>query len=89
MVSKDWIKFPFLKCVLRMGGLFVLFFFAGIKQTYYTADFNTKNQVVITSLGPSYPQSVVYEWSYANSNFLFHYFFLTYIPFMNYFPQIK
>ncbi|KAM7358770.1 dipeptidyl peptidase 4 omega isoform 3-T6 [Cochliomyia hominivorax] len=39
----------------------------GKEQTYYTADFNTKNQVIITSLGPSIPQSAIYEWSYVNN----------------------
>ncbi|XP_046809114.1 venom dipeptidyl peptidase 4 isoform X2 [Lucilia cuprina] len=39
----------------------------GVEQTYYSADFNTKHEVIITSLGPSIPQTVIYEWSYVNN----------------------
>ncbi|XP_065361054.1 venom dipeptidyl peptidase 4 isoform X2 [Calliphora vicina] len=39
----------------------------GRVQTYYTAEFNNKNHVLINAVGPSIPQIVIYEWSYANN----------------------
>ncbi|XP_058986361.1 venom dipeptidyl peptidase 4-like isoform X2 [Musca domestica] len=39
----------------------------GVEQTYYSADFNTANQVVITSMGPSIPITSVYEWNYSGN----------------------
>ncbi|XP_075159840.1 dipeptidyl peptidase 4 omega isoform X2 [Haematobia irritans] len=39
----------------------------GVEQSYYSADFNTANQVIITSMGPSIPMTVVYEWSVSGN----------------------
>uniref|UniRef100_A0A1I8Q502 Venom dipeptidyl peptidase 4 n=1 Tax=Stomoxys calcitrans TaxID=35570 RepID=A0A1I8Q502_STOCA len=39
----------------------------GVEQTYYSADFNTANQLIITSVGPSIPMTAVYEWSVSGN----------------------
>ncbi|TMW53741.1 hypothetical protein DOY81_001146 [Sarcophaga bullata] len=40
----------------------------GIEQTYYTGDFNMANQIIITSLGPSIPQTIIYEYTVGQKN---------------------
>ncbi|XP_037901190.1 venom dipeptidyl peptidase 4 isoform X1 [Glossina fuscipes] len=48
-----------LTCKLHQSG--------NVEQNYYTANFNTENHVVITSLGPGIPMVAVYEWSLENN----------------------
>lgn len=38
-----------------------------VEQSYYTANFNTDKQVIITSQGPGIPMTIIYEWNYADS----------------------
>ncbi|XP_037957263.1 venom dipeptidyl peptidase 4-like [Teleopsis dalmanni] len=38
-----------------------------VEQNYYSADFSTDHQIVISSLGPGIPMTAIYEWTYSNS----------------------